>query len=298
MGVDLPCHGEEKSFGEALARVSFDAEALVELQAAIRSDVERSPGDKPVDHLAGLADLQPGPAVDILMHLAASLRGPGSSGSPAGLLGIKELWIEEFLQPLHEACEFRGIHMIRDPRAVFASRNYGSYRDRHNQDRYPILFIANAWKRSVHYAQRHVARAEITRLRYEDLVTDPEGTLIPLCAHLGVAYDERMLDSRLYRNGVGEIWKTNSSFFSGERGVHAGAVDKWRKLVRDEEAGLLEYLCADEMDFMGYERAVPEFGQTEFEDYQEAEESITPWLRRAPFLLTAEAKNEILKERG
>jgi hypothetical protein len=93
------------------------------------------------------------------------------------------------------------IHLIRDGRGVclsvldwhHAGRTAGSY-STWAMD--PVSTAALWWKWKVQLAQEggRTLRPELYHeLRYEDLVTEPEGTCVGLCAFLGIPYNAAMV---------------------------------------------------------------------------------------------------------
>ena len=93
--------------------------------------------------------------------------------------------------------------------------------------------------------------ASVLRLRYEDLVTDPEAHVRRLCAHAGLSYDPTMLD----------VPRSNSSFTpavetSATRGISRAAVDRWRAELTPTEIWIVERITGRCMDQFGYERSL------------------------------------------
>jgi len=85
--------------------------------------------------------------------------------------------------------EARFIHMIRDGRDVALSHmrmNWG-----------PTTYAESAqlWVTRISKARRHAPNIDhYSELRFEDLVTDTEGTLRKVCAYIDLEYDPVMLD--------------------------------------------------------------------------------------------------------
>lgn len=168
-----------------------------------------------------------------------------------GIAGVKEIWCEEFF-PALMARGSKCIHVVRDPRGCIASRNYGVYMDKGaGGQRYPILFIVRAWRRSMALAERLSGHPGYRLVRFEDLVRKPEQTLAGLCEFLGVSFTEDMLDLNRYRGGDGKPWRGNvdSSTFSR---IDPSQADKWSSVISDDDAFLCEYLCGEEMRWAGY----------------------------------------------
>ena len=83
------------------------------------------------------------------------------------------------------------IHIVRDPRDVIASSLEAPW----IEDR--ALELARAWRQfNISAAQQGASAgpSRYQRIRYEDLVTDPEGVLRLVCAFLHEDFDAAMLD--------------------------------------------------------------------------------------------------------
>ena len=126
--------------------------------------------------------------------------------------------------------------MMRDPRAIFASE---LRRRRASPGSLPYRLLRSApsfltavvllqttitWGAGYRWANRagSAHRDRFLRVRFEDLVTNPEGELRRLVGFLGIPFDERMLDQRVVSLGVS----------AGERGIDTRAADRWRQISR------------------------------------------------------------------
>jgi hypothetical protein len=92
-------------------------------------------------------------------------------------------------------------------------------------------------------------------LTYETLVSDVETTTRRMCEFLGEPYDERML--AFYRESQGHI-HPNSAQLGGvdtlTRPISTVSVDKWREQMPVREIALVEAVCSEAMDRLGYAR--------------------------------------------
>jgi hypothetical protein len=83
------------------------------------------------------------------------------------------------------------VHLVRDGRAVFYS-NLNRGKPRH--------VALDAWlnsnRRALRLLERAVARRDLLRVGYEQLVADPPRELMRICEFIGVPFDARMLDFR------------------------------------------------------------------------------------------------------
>jgi len=94
-------------------------------------------------------------------------------------LGFKEVWTDEFIPVLARALpEARFIQIVRDPRAVAASKNA-------TDEQYPWLFLGRQWRKLAGLAHDYAADPHFGRrvcvVRYEDLVESPEESMHAIC---------------------------------------------------------------------------------------------------------------------
>lgn len=98
-------------------------------------------------------------------------------------------YVQDMLRIQRVLPEARFIHMIRDGRDVALSHmrmNWG-----------PATYAESAqlWVTRISKARRHAPNIDhYSELRFEDLVTDTEGTLRKVCAYIDLEYDPVMLD--------------------------------------------------------------------------------------------------------
>ena len=90
-----------------------------------------------------------------------------SMGKTPKVVGIKEVWANEFILPLHNTYDnFLFIEIVRDPRAVSASKNV-------QDDKYPWLFLARQWRKLATFTLFHLRklpREKHLLIKYEDLI--------------------------------------------------------------------------------------------------------------------------------
>ncbi len=168
----------------------------------------------------------------------------------AEVVGFKEVWADEFIPCVARSFpDARFIQIVRDPRAVCASKNS-------RRPRYPWLFLARQWRKLAALAWSYGGAARfdgrVLRLRYEDLVTEPEKTARDVCDFLGLPYADVMVVPAGWVDGAGRPWAQNTSFGVGERRFDAGAIERWRQALASEEVALVETLCGPEMALHGY----------------------------------------------
>ena len=295
MGIDTWSRGQYEHFVQHICNVSFEKTDIEHLKAAIAADLDRDRGEKPRHFLSRLNSLGPGSGREVLAQLydivSADVMDPQTR-----CFGIKELWIEEFFMPLGRELGIKSMHLIRDPRAIYASRNYGKILEQRKFEKYPLLFIVLAWRRSLKYERWNKPRKnEYLPVKYEDFVSDPQPCLERICRLLGIDYSDAMNRPAGLKDGQGHSWTSNSSFFTVSGGIYRNALEHWRTVLTDDEVGAIEYLCAPEMAQAGYERVFHGFGEKEFLAFREDPDMLTSWLRKTPFLLTEARKHEEIR---
>lgn len=173
---------------------------------------------------------------DLFAAIVATLAGD------APIVGEKTpehlLWCEHLARVWPD---LRVLLVVRDPRAVVASNlavPFGMSR--------PGL-LAERWRAD----QRLVVEAERSlgpralRLRYEDVVADPDGARRRIADHLGVGHD--IDPSGGARYVAWETWKSRV-----DEPVTDVRVDAWREVLTERDVALVERICADSMTVFGY----------------------------------------------
>jgi hypothetical protein len=210
-------------------------------------------------------------ATTLRARLAAVPRGAHHAAFAAVLALFAEQagrprWGEKTLfAELHAGATLRAlpnvkmVHLIRDPRDVYASYLHAPWRTRvpsrwgrakvrvHGH----LAWTLRNWRISVQLARRHAAQwpARYRVVRYEDLVRDPAGTLAALCAFAGVAYDPRMQALDAYPDVVER--KGNSSFGPLE-GVSTVPIGRFTRVLSPRAIALCEALAGGELAANGY----------------------------------------------
>lgn len=143
----------------------------------------------------------------------------------------------------------RFVHILRDGRDACASlvaQDFGPD---------DLLACADAWREEVWWVRRIgrlLGPARYHELRYEDLVTDPEVVLRPLCAFLYLDFDPAML---AYHSRVSDavpdekrhIWPLI------DRPPQADNVERWRTRLSRGMRVCFEKRAGDVLDECGYE---------------------------------------------
>ncbi len=152
----------------------------------------------------------------------------------------------------------RAIHMMRDPRAIYASevrrrrQDPGGLPYRLLDHLGPVLDAFVLVETTISWAEgarrwRRYRRDLPTRyrlLRFEDLVSEPQREIAALCDFLGVAFDPQMLQQHVVSMGSR----------LGEQGIDAGAADRWRGTLPRWVDGWFRAVLGRDLAALGYRR--------------------------------------------
>ena len=143
--------------------------------------------------------------------------------------------------------EAKLVQIIRDPRAVFASRKrrlmnrYGCHAKAHR--------LVREWNRSSQEIPR--LRRDPSRflvIRYEDLVRNPQEVMEAICRLGGFNFTGRMLEP----TRAGRGWQGNSAFQKMFNGINVTPVDQWKNYLTEHEIWWIELHCRKGMALANY----------------------------------------------
>lgn len=170
----------------------------------------------------------------------------------ARIIGSKEVLCEDYLPHLLD----RGVRcllLVRDPRSVVASQNYGRYMEWVG-DRLPLLLIVRRWRQSVANWNLCAAHPLGLALRYEDLVSTPEETLTRLADWLGVSpFPQGHAAKPLVKQAPGP----SSSFGERTTGVAGRDREAWQDILSPQAVRFIEAATRTEMTKLGYAPSSP-----------------------------------------
>lgn len=139
------------------------------------------------------------------------------------------------------------IQMVRDPRAIFASRKNrlvktsGNYSKAHR--------FVREWNRSAQEIPRlRRDPSKFMVVRYEDLVKNPHEILEKVCRFAGIDFSEKLLEP----TRAGTDWQGNSAFHEGFKGISTVAAEKWKDSLTEQEIWWIELHCRKGMELAGY----------------------------------------------
>lgn len=297
MGIEFP--GPAGKLTHAFAALQVDAAtvnrvieatAALAAQSAARSDTD---GLHPAIVPALQRSLRPGPAPEFLESFFAALRDYRAAGAEV-CIGFKDVYIQELLDPVM-ACGRHGLRLIsivRDPRAVLASRNFGTFRGAQDgPNLHPILLIARMWCSASRWQhalrQRHGDR--VLLVSYEELASATDPAMARVFAYLGL--DAAASSDMRAERGI--PWRGNSSY---EAGPNSGSRPAWQATLPSDAIGAIEFLCGEDMAREGYIPTLSKAEQaTAFARYREDAQRLVPWTRLPGYVLDEVTRHDILR---
>ena len=194
------------------------------------------------------------------------------------ITGIKEVFCEDFIEPFLNIKAFNPhvLHIIRDPRAVITSRNYGLYK-KATGSKYPLLFMIRAWQKTFENHIKNKDNPKYYMITYEDLATNPEKTMEKICKFLNINYSKKLVDLRFYKDAAGNSWKSNSSFENPEI-INTLNINRWKNVLSKKKIEVIEYYCFNQMKELGYEPSIKR--QLKKPLFKENRDEIRDWIKK------------------
>jgi hypothetical protein len=160
------------------------------------------------------------------------------------------------------------IYLHRDGRDVACSFKKTIIGEKH------VYHIARQWKadqeKSLEVEQK-IPSNRFVKVKYRDLITDPESILKTICSFLNVPFNESMLnyfdaEESIKTARSGMMWQNLS------QPIMAGNYDKYLKELTPEEIKIFEIVVGDILEKLGYAitsdyKNMPEIKQDDIEAY-------------------------------
>jgi hypothetical protein len=165
-----------------------------------------------------------------------------------------EIYAAEIMKWFPEA---RFIHLVRDPRDNFAALATGveGYYSRMGEDHNKTLAsLLNRVRIGFRMARINSSQFGDDRyrvLRFEDLTASPKDAMQAVADFLGVEFHQCMLTPTTLGKPAGGNAFDGVANFS----VSARNVQRWRERISPEDAQIIEFHLADEMEEFGYQPA-------------------------------------------
>jgi hypothetical protein len=150
----------------------------------------------------------------------------------------------------------RIVHVMRDPRAVLASQKARHKIRKLGGSNVPSSEVVRLWLNYHPFSMLRLwcsATREALALqtherfrivRYEDLITEPEETIKPLCEFLDLDYSSEMLDV--------PHWGSSTVEHSESAGLSSAALDKWQTVLDGAEIAYCERRTRQERKTFAY----------------------------------------------
>lgn len=154
--------------------------------------------------------------------------------------GNKEILCEEYIGYFIR-CKIKCILIIRDPRDIITSLNYGRHQEFTGNHR-PILFDLRNWRKSIHHHILHHTNKNILTVKYEDLVLNPLETLNKITSFLEVRSFTKPEELKIQGNSSHENYSS----------INTRSVGIYKKLLGPNIISYIEQICSPEMIYANY----------------------------------------------
>jgi hypothetical protein len=219
--------------------------------------------DELLGRLRGIEPLTPAEAIRSVYELYASKQGKPRWGDKTPLYIGRMLMIQRNLP------EARFVHLIRDGRAAAMSRS-----KRVLTEMPPMEKMAGRWRKQILRARKQAPKLDhYLELRYEDLVTDTEGTLRKICEFIELPFDDEMLRyheraedrlsemSRDLPERPGKVRRPADHRMEAhaltQKPPDPSRLGRWREEMSPEDQATFESVAGDLLAELGYEVREP-----------------------------------------
>ena len=144
----------------------------------------------------------------------------------------------------------------RDPRASAHSESGKLAKDSTGFRRYDTLRFAVRWATSVameHAIANRYGKDHVHVVAYENLVGNPEPTVMKICRFIEEPFDARMLDVDTVNSSFTQSRLSADAPHTSAQGFSKERLTRWQRDMNPVEGAVLEHLVADYMALTGYE---------------------------------------------
>lgn len=203
---------------------------------------------------------------EVLNGLLVQLKSVFNSPN-AAVMGFKEIFGEEYIPYLLDH-GYSVILIIRDPRSIIASLNYGKGNYYTGEIR-PVLHTVRSWRKSVAFGLEYQSHPNLLFIRFEDLINNFSDSLDKMSYLLNIEHfkEDTFIDG--IHDQFGNPWHGNSSF-TGHNTVSRTSLDKYKLLLDPATVSYIESTCMPELKLLNYE--------TTISDEHEAIENINSYI--------------------
>lgn len=259
-------------FPDFVRKHSDPAERRARLERILFADLRQrvDPALLDADTLAraffdGLADDDLGRADILIARLMAAFQSVTGRSVAATRSGIfKETSIEIYAaEMLAWFPDARFIHLVRDPRDNFAALAEGvdGYYSRMGEDHNRTLAsLLNRVRTGFRMARRNRAQFGEDRyllLRFEDLASDPKSSMRMVADFLKIPFHNALLTPTTLGQPTGGNAFDGVTTFE----VNTRNVERWRERIASEDAQVIEFHLAEDMQAFGYRPAFDDRAQ-------------------------------------
>jgi hypothetical protein len=142
------------------------------------------------------------------------------------------------------------IFSFRDPRAVCASLLRVPWGNRY------VTFHAKRWRHAFQAWESHRDNPNVTVVRYEDVVLNPNETLSKVCDFLGESFHPEMVNRQdCSMPNLREGWGEQHIEQATSNEVSTAAIDKWKTQLSKSQLTKVEALVGSKMTQLNYQLA-------------------------------------------
>ena len=112
----------------------------------------------------------------------------------------------------------------------------------------------NIWRRYANGIISNRDRGECLIVRYEDLVEQPQKSIIAIAAHLKIDFDPKMLshEEQDFTNNLDARAPHHSNL---QKSISTGSINRWKGRLSDDQEELFWKIAGKEMNALGYTRS-------------------------------------------